>query len=166
MLAGALVLTGCTAADEGADPAPATAAGPTASGSTGAAAVDPDGPSAFEQQLPLQGDFVSQYTETVGSVRIERRSDGTTWAVLTGFSTGDVADPRLSLQEGPLEQDASGAWVDTAGMSFDIGGVEPALPDQEIAIPGAHLMPEIATLTVMDYAGADYPSLGSVAQTG
>ncbi|PPF14401.1 hypothetical protein C5C94_07220 [Rathayibacter sp. AY1C3] len=160
-LAGALLLSGCTGGEPTTGPsAPADAAPAT---SSAAPSSEESSLSAFEQQLPLSGDFVSQQTGTTGSVRIERRTDGSTWAVLTGFSTGDASDLRLSLKEGALEQDESGDWVDTAGYSFEIAALDPDRPDQEIPIPGAATMPEIRTLTVMDYQGPDYPSLGSVA---
>jgi hypothetical protein len=160
-LAGGLLLSGCTAAEPTAGPSAAADGVPATSSVAPPSAASPL--SAFEQQLPLSGDFVSQQTATTGSVRIERRADGSTWAVLTGFSTGDASDLRLSLKEGALDQDASGNWVDTAGYSFDIAALDPDLPDQEIPIPGAATMPEIRTLTAMDYQGPDYPSLGSVA---
>lgn len=163
-LAGMLLLSGCTGSEPPGDSAASTAeanAGP--SGSAGSPATDGSVLSAFEQQLPLKGDFVSQWTETTGSVVIERRTDGSAWATLTGFSTGAATDLRLQLKEGALEQDGTGAWVDTAGYSFEIGPVDPARPDQEIAVPGAHLMPAISTLTVMSYESPDYPSFGSVA---
>ncbi|KZX19686.1 hypothetical protein [Rathayibacter tanaceti] len=106
---------------------------------------------------------MSQQTETTGSVLIERRSDGSTWATLTGFSTGHSTNLRLQLKEGALEQDDSGAWVDTAGYSFDIAALDPAQPDQEVTIPAAHTMPAINTLTVTDYVSPNFPSFGSVA---
>ncbi|MCM6763130.1 hypothetical protein NB037_11950 [Rathayibacter sp. ZW T2_19] len=175
-LTAVLLLTGCTSSTPPGDgpsarPAGSTtaeAAGPSGSPASDASPLSADASplSAFEQQLPLRGDFLSQQSATTGSVLIERRADGSTWAVLSGFSTGDASDLRLSLEEGALEQDGSGAWVDTAGYSFEIAPLDPDLPDQEIAIPGARTMPAIATLTVMDYGGPGYPSLGSVALTG
>ncbi|ROP50196.1 MULTISPECIES: hypothetical protein [unclassified Rathayibacter] len=164
-LAGVLVLSGCTADETAGDESSTVAV--ESSGVDPAGSPDPDASddpqlSAFEQQLPLRGDFVSQQTETTGSVLIERRADGSTWATVTGFSTGDASDLRLQLKEGALEQDSSGAWVDTAGYSFDIGPLDPEQPDQEIAIPGAHTMPAIRTVSAMNYEGPDYPSFGSV----
>lgn len=165
VLAAALVLTGCAASTER-DAVSTTDVAPSA-GASAASTTEPVAQvpelSAFEQQLPLSGVFVSQQVSTTGSVRIERRPDGTTWVTFTGFTTGDVSDLRLYLKEGALEQDNSGAWVDTAGLSYEIGVLDPAGPDFEVQIPGAHTMPEIHTLTVMDYLGPDYPSLGSVA---
>ncbi|PPF32057.1 hypothetical protein C5D04_13650 [Rathayibacter sp. AY1D2] len=165
-IAGVVVLSGCTANETAGDESSRVAvesSGVDSAGSPGPAASDGPELSAFEQQLPLRGDFVSQQTETTGSVLIERRADGSTWAILTDFSTGDASDLRLQLKEGALEQDSSGAWVDTAGYSFDIGPLDPEQPDQEIAIPGAHIMPALRTLTAMNYEGPDYPSFGSVA---
>jgi hypothetical protein len=62
-----------------------------------------------------------------------------------------------------VRQDGTGASVDTAGYSFEIAALDPDRPDQEIPIPGAATMPEIPTLTAMDYRGPAYPALGSVA---
>ncbi|PPG57899.1 hypothetical protein C5C69_13710 [Rathayibacter sp. AY1C7] len=161
-----LVLSGCTGNESPGDGSSTNAvesSGVDSAGAPGPAASDDSQLSAFEQQLPLRGDFVSQQTETTGSVLIERRADGSTWAVLTGFSTGEASSLRLHLIEGALEQESSGAWVDTAGYSFDIAPLDPEQPNQEIAIPGAHIMPAIKTLTAMNYEGPDYPSFGSVA---
>lgn len=118
--------------------------------------------SGFEQQLPLSGTFVSQFAETTGTATIERRSDGSTWVTLAGFSTGEAADLRLYLKEGELVQGADGYWGDTAGYGYEIATISPDAPQQEIPVPGAGTMPVVRTLTVMDYAGPDYPSLGSV----
>ncbi|MBO0985495.1 hypothetical protein [Rathayibacter sp. SD072] len=166
--AAVLLLSACTSSALPGNAPSTRPAGSTtvdSAGTPGSSASDASPLSAFEQQLPLEGDFLSQQSETTGSVLIERRADGSTWAILSGFSTGDATDPRLHLKEGALEQDSSGDWVDTAGYSFEIAPVDPDLPDQEIPIPGAGTMPEITTLTVMDYGGPDYPSLGSVALT-
>lgn len=166
MLAGLLLLlSGCssqpTEEELSSARAAATSAIPVATSNPDTS--DTSGLSAFEQQLPLQGNFVSQLTETTGSVLIERRSDGLTWATLSGFSTGEASDLRLYLKEGALEQDTTGAWGDTAGYSFEIAPIDSTQADQEIAIPGAHTMPAIQTLTVMNYASPDFPSFGSVA---
>lgn len=163
VLTGVLLLTGCTGLGPGADRTPASEVVPSSSRSTEAAASTAEQLSDFEQQLPMQGAFVSQQAETTGTALIERRSDGSTWVTLKDFETSGASDVRLSLKEGALEQDSSGAWVDTAGYSYEIGQLDPADPEQEIEIPGADLMPTIRTLTVMSYSAPDYPSLGSVA---
>jgi hypothetical protein len=154
----ALLLSGCTAPAEAVTP-------PTAAASDSSAASD-DGRaselSEFEKQLPLSGAFVSQATATDGTVEIERRSDGSVWVVLEGFSTGDASDLRLYLKEDALVQDADGYWGSAEG-GYEIAVIDPDASSQEIAVPGAWDMPAISSLTVMDYAGPGFPALGSAA---
>ncbi|WP_306232053.1 hypothetical protein [Agrococcus beijingensis] len=155
----ALVLAGCTAA---VDPPPSPE--PSASSSTGTSAPEvavPQG-SAFQQQLPLSGTFLSQAAETSGSARIERRDDGSVWVVLEDFRTGAASDLRLYLKPARLVQDADGHWG-AGGGQWEIASLDPAATTHEIEVPGAHDMPAIHTLTVMDYALPDFPSFGSVA---
>jgi hypothetical protein len=154
----ALLLSGCTAPSDGASP-PTTAASdsPTANGDRQTAEL-----SEFEQQLPLGGEFVSQATATEGTVEIQRRDDGSVWVVLDDFQTGDASDLRLYLKEDALIQDADGHWGAAEGGN-EIAEIDPDEVHQEIEVPGAWTMSTIRSLTVMDYAGPDYPALGSVA---
>ena len=151
----ALLLGGCTV-NSGQVPPP-TAVSPTASGD----ALESD-LSEFEQQLPLNGEFVSQATATEGTVDIERRSDGSVWVLLENFHTGDAADLRLYLNEDALVQDADGYWGSAAG-GYEIALIDPGATTQEIEVPGAWDMPAIQSLTVSDYTPPDFPALGSVA---
>jgi hypothetical protein len=118
--------------------------------------------SGFEQQLPLAGTFVSQAATTSGSVRIERGEDGVIRVVLSDFATGDATDLRLYLKADPLVQDADGYWGSSEN-GYEIATIDPEASNQEIAVPGAWTMPAMYTLSVVDYFGPDYPSLGSAA---
>ncbi|HEX6953276.1 MAG TPA: DM13 domain-containing protein [Agromyces sp.] len=170
-----LVLSGCHVAT---DPVPSPVASPTSS-PTASEPVDPEpvdpesvapapvasaapALSEFEQQLPLSGRFVSQAAETSGTVRIERRADGTVWVVLEDFRTEDAPDLRVYLKTDPLLQDADGHWVSSEN-GYDIATVDPARPTQEIEVPGAWDMPAIRSLTVRNYVAPDSPAFGSAA---
>lgn len=165
-----MVLSGCQVAP---DPVPTPVASPTSSPTASApvdsapvapapAAAEAPALSEFERQLPLSGRFVSQAAETSGTVRIERRADGTVWVVLEDFRTADASDLRLYLKTDPLLQDADGHWGASEG-GFEIAPIDPARPTQEIEVPGAWDMPAIRTLTVRNYVAPDYPSFGSAA---
>jgi len=117
--------------------------------------------SGFERQLPLEGRFVSQWTETVGSVEIARRSDGSVWATLTDFSTGASPNLRFYLNEGGLVKNADGAWTTDGGLSSDIASVSASASPQEIEIRGSRQMDEIHSVTIFDYTGPDYLHFGS-----
>lgn len=159
----ALALSGCSA-DGVASTAAESSSRPTPSSIAEPLGVEPeeDELSEFEQQLPLSGELVSQASATQGTVRIERRTDGSVWVVLDDFGTGESTDPRLFLKWAPLVQTADGYWVsDEEG--FDIGSIDPDLAAQEIEVPGARDMPTIQSLTIMDYAPPSYPALGSAA---
>lgn len=154
----AVMLSGCTPTSAAVAPPPTTAAdSATDSGDDQASDL-----SVFEQQLPLSGEFVSQATATEGSVDIERRSDGSVWVLLDDFQTDDASDLRLYLKEDALVQDADGYWGSAEG-GYEIAVIDPDAVTQEIAVPGAWDMPEIRSLTVMDYASPNFPALGSVA---
>lgn len=154
----ALVLSGCTSTADAVSPPPATAS----DSATDSADDQASDLSAFEQQLPLSGEFVSQATATEGTVDIERRSDGSVWVLLDDFHTGDASDLRLYLKEDALVQDADGYWGSAEG-GYEIAVIDPDAATQEIEVPGAWDMPEIRSLTVMDYTPPDFPALGSVA---
>lgn len=164
----ALTAAGCTPNDVQPEPAPSSHAvtaseTPEASHWPTSVGTEPDIASAFEQQLPLTGDFVSQAADTRGSVRIELRDDGSTWIAFTNFQTESGSDLRLYLSDGPLIQNEDGHWI--AGPSsfrFEVTRIDGTISDQEVEVPGAWDMPEIQTLTIMNYAG-DFPSFGSVA---
>jgi len=157
-LPAAVLLGGCTVS---ADPIPSppivASSSPTTSGQ-----ADKSDLSEFEKQLPLTGTFVSQFADTEGTVKIERRSEGSVWIVIKDFHTGAASDLRLYLKADELVQDSDGHW----GSSED--GYEIAVHDldtanYEIEVPGAWDMPAMHTLTIRDYTPPDYPSLGSVA---
>jgi len=153
-----MLLSGCTTASAEVTPPPAATDGsPTASADASASDL-----SAFEEQLPLSGTFVSQATATEGSVEIQRREDGSVWIVLENFDTGYAPDLRLYLKEDELLQDADGYWGAAEG-GYELLLADPGAPRQEIEVPGAWDMPEIRTLTVADYTPPDFPALGSVA---
>jgi hypothetical protein len=154
----ALLLGGCTATAEAVAPPAATAFGSPAAPDVDQASEL----SEFEQQLPLGGEFVSQATATEGTVEIQRRDDGSVWVVLDDFQTGDASDLRLYLKEDALVQDADGHWGSAEGGN-EIAVIDPDEAHQEIEVPGAWTMSTIRSLTVMDYAGPDYPALGSAA---
>ncbi|WP_441790466.1 DM13 domain-containing protein [Leifsonia sp. YAF41] len=117
--------------------------------------------SAFEQQLPLHGEFVSQRTETAGEVEIARRSDGTVWATLTNFSTGSSPNLRLYLNEGALVKNADGAWSAESGAGYDIAANIGPSGSQQFEIPGSYGMPEIHSVTVFDFTAPDFYHFGS-----
>ncbi|WP_120339640.1 hypothetical protein [Cryobacterium soli] len=145
------------AADPVPSPTATSSSSPTTSGDAQASEL-----SAFEQQLPLSGTFVSQGATTEGTVDIERRSDGSVWVLLDNFHTGDAADLRLYLNEDALVQDADGYWGSAAG-GYEIAVIDPSASTQEIEVPGAWDMSAIQSLTVSDYTPPDFPALGSVA---
>ena len=122
---------------------------------------DPPQMSAFEQQLPLTGQFVTQSTETVGSVEIARDSEGTIKATFTDFSTGTSPNLRLYLNEGGLVTNADGAWTTDAGLSYEIAPVMASASPQEVEIPGSNFMNEIHSVTVVDYTSPDFLHFGS-----
>jgi hypothetical protein len=157
----ALMLSGCTATAEAVTPP--SAASPDSSAASGASAAGQASElSAFEKQLPLSGEFVSRATATDGTVEIERRSDGSVWILLENFSTGDAADLRLYLKEDAPVQNGNRYW-DSAAGGYEIAVIDPDATTQAIEVPGAWEMPAISSLTVMDYAGPDFPALGSAA---
>jgi hypothetical protein len=140
-------------------------ASPTATSSSSPAAsadVEASELSEFEKQLPLSGKFVSQAADTEGTVKIERRTDGSVWISIDNFHTGAASDLRLYLKEDALVQDAEGYWGSSEdGYSIAVLDLDTA--NFEIEIPGAWTMPAIQTLTIRDYSPPDYPALGSVA---
>ncbi len=119
------------------------------------------GPSEFEQQLPLAGQFVTQGTETAGSVRIERRDDGAVWATLTDFRTGAAPDLRLYLNEGSLVKNPENAWTTEAGLAYEIASVSNSISTQEFEVRGSRMMTEIHSVTIADYSTS--VSFGSAA---
>ena len=165
-----LMLSGChVATDPVSSPVASPTSSPIASEPVDAQSVAPapvasaaPALSEFEQQLPLSGRFVSQAAETSGTVRIERRADGTVWVVLEDFRTEDASDLRVYLKTDPLLQDADGHWVSSEN-GYDIATVDPARPTQEIEVPGAWDMPAIRSLTVRNYVAPDSPAFGSAA---
>ncbi|WP_166878044.1 DM13 domain-containing protein [Salinibacterium sp. ZJ450] len=166
-LATALVLAGiiavCSSGCSGADPsdagqAPTSMATPSEAATQEAAA----GLSEFEQQLPITGQFVNQWTETVGSVEIARRDNGTVWVTLTDFRTGSAPDLRLYLNEGALIKNSDDAWTTDVGARYELAGsVSENASVQEFEVPGAHTMDEIHSVTVRHYAAPDFPAFGS-----
>lgn len=158
----ALVISGC-GADVQPSPTPATTPTaatlePTTRPSESPAALSP-----FEQQLPLTGSFVSQAVETEGTVRIERRDDGSVWILLEGLRTGSASDLRVHLKPDLLERDAQGSWTTpVGGIRYEIGTIDPTVPDHAIEVPGAHEMPEMLTVTLFEYV-SPFPSFGSAA---
>ena len=165
VLAGVIVLcsSGCGSAPKPIvdSQAPKSTSTPSASPSTDASQNDSAGMSGFERQLPLSEHFVSQGTETVGSVEIARRSDGTVWATLTDFSTGASPNLKLYLNEGELVKNADGAWTTDGGESQDIAPVSAPASKQEIEIRGSQRMDEIHSVTIVDYTGPDFLHFGS-----
>ncbi|WP_167040520.1 hypothetical protein [Salinibacterium sp. ZJ454] len=162
VLAGLIALcsSGCSgAAPSVAGKVPTSTATPAEVATQKAAA----GLSEFEQQLPLTGQFVSQWTETVGSVEIARRDDGSVWVTLTDFRTGAAPDLRLYLNEGALIKNADDAWTTDVGVSYQLaGGVSESAIVQEFEVPGSHTMNQIHSVTVMYYSGSDgFPAFGS-----
>ena len=153
-----VLLGGCTVAS---DPVPAPT-GAASSSSAPSGDVEASELSEFEKQLPLSGAFVSQAADTEGTVKIERRTDGSVWISIDNFHTGDTADLRLYLNEDALVQDADGYWGSAAG-GYEIAVIDPGASTQEIEVPGAWDMPAIQSLTVSDYTPPDFPALGSVA---
>lgn len=136
---------------------------PSTSPTPEASQNDSLGMSRFERQLPLAGHFVAQGTETVGSVEIARRSDGSVWATLTDFSTGVSPNLKLYLNEGELVKNADGAWTTDGGLSQDIAPVRASDSTQEFEIRGSQRMGEIHSVTIVDYTGPEYQHLGSAA---
>lgn len=164
-----LMLSGCVAApDPVPSPVPTPTSDPTPPESVAPASDAPaPEPSAapiseFEQQLPLSGRLVSQAAETSGTVRIERRADGTVWVIFEDFRTEDASGLRLYLNTEPLFQDADGYWG-TSETGYDIATIDPARSTQEIEVRGAGTMPTIRSLTVRNYVAPDYPAFGSAA---
>lgn len=154
----ALLLGGCASiSGPVAAPTATSSSSPAASGDVEASEL-----SEFEKQLPLSGRFVSQAANTEGTVKIERRTDGSVWISIDNFHTGAASDLRLYLKEDPLVQDAEGYWGSSEdGYSIAVLDLDTA--NFEIEVPGAWDMPAIKSLTVRDYTPPDFPALGSVA---
>jgi hypothetical protein len=168
VLAGAVVLSlsGCASASNQSfdSHVPTTAGTPSLPPPEGETQDDAPALGEFDQQLPLFGDFVSQAAETVGSVEIARRSDGTVWVTLTNLRTGTSPNLRLHLNEGALVKNAEGAWTVDAGHSYEMpGGVSASAGTQEFEIPDSRLMNAIGSITIFDYSPPDYLNFGSAA---
>lgn len=159
----ALLVSGCAADSQ---PLPSADATPSTTGTREHAprpTTHPAPLSAFEQQLPLTGSFVSQAVATEGAVRIERRDDGSVWIMIEGLRTGDSPDLRVHLKPDPLQQDAQGHWgTASGGDRYELATIDPTVPDHAIEVPGAHEMPAMLTLTLFEYV-SPYPSFGSAA---
>ncbi|KFF58623.1 hypothetical protein JF66_17240 [Cryobacterium sp. MLB-32] len=121
--------------------------------------------SAFEDQLPLTGQFVAQWADTAGSVEITRHRDGTVWATLADFSTGASPNLRLYLNEGKLVKNGDGAWATDSGTNYEIAPVQASGSSQEIQIPGSQYMTEIRSVTILDYTSPDFMNFGSAPLT-
>jgi hypothetical protein len=167
VLAGLLaaLLGGCTGApDQGLDaPIPdATIPDVTATPAPSGAAPDPEaGSTEFAQQLPLSGTFVSQWTETVGTVDIVRRADGTVWLTLTDFSTGTSPDLRLYLNEGAVLKNSDGMWTTDVGLNYEMDETVASDGTQEFEVTGAKYLTPIHSVSVMDYSAPDFNTYGS-----
>jgi len=158
----AVFLSGCASApDQGLDArTPDATATPAPSG----AGTDPAaGLTEFEQQLPLTGTFVSQSTETVGTVEIARRDDGTVWVTLTDFSTGSAPDLRLYLNEGDLLKSSDDMWTTDVGLNYEMDEAVASAGTQEFKLEGATSMTPIHSVSVMDYSAPDFTTHGSAA---
>jgi hypothetical protein len=170
VLAGLLAgsLAGCAVAPvQGTTSVPtSTSASATAdtAPSTGASSTDPAaGSNGFVQQLPLAGTFVTQWTETVGTVDIAQRDDGTVWVTLTGFSTGSAPDLRLYLNEGELLKNGDDNWTIEEGLTYEMDERVVAVGTQEFEVAGAKDMASIHSVSVLDYSATDFNAHGSAA---
>jgi hypothetical protein len=133
----------------------------TATPSPSAATPDEGGLSEFEQQLPLSGTFVSQWTETVGTVDIAQREDGTVWVTLTDFSTGAAPDLRLYLNEGVLLKNSDDTWTTDGGLNYEMDEAVASVGTQEFEVEGADHLAPIHSVTVSDYSPPDFHNHGS-----
>jgi hypothetical protein len=152
----ALIVSGCASA-------PASSIQDTTSTSThGPSQAATPALSAFHQQLPLTGHFVSQWTETVGAVEIAQRADGSVWMTLTDFRTGPSPDLRIYLNDGALIKNSDGHWtVDGSSRYVVSGAVTNSEGIQEFEVRGSDLLPRIHSVTVMDYSAPDFLHFGS-----
>jgi len=112
--AAALTLSGCTSSppvDE-TSPAPKVDAVESetrvagASGQAGWQTALPDTP----PRGPRTGNFVSQAAATSGAVALETDADGRLLLTFKDFSTADVPDLRVNLNEGALFLDSNGEY--------------------------------------------------------
>ncbi|WP_425844803.1 hypothetical protein [Agrococcus sp. TSP3-2-1] len=159
----AVLLAGCAGDGQSLPEPDVSASAPAIGEAAQRPTTPPEALSAFEQQLPLTGSFVSQAVATEGTVRVERRDDGSVWLMIEGLRTSDSPDLRVHLKPDPLQQDAQGHWGTAAGgHRYEIATIDPTVPDHAVELPGAHDMPAMMTVTLFEYV-EPFPSFGSAA---
>jgi len=169
-VAGAVVLSGCTSSLPLDETKPAPPVGtrevetPVAgsSGQAGWQTELPDTP----PRGPRTGNFVSQAVATSGAVALETDADGRLLLTFTGFSTVDVPDLRVNLNEGALFLNSNGDYQidhnEPTSAVLELGPLVSIHGDQSYDVTAvSSWLTRTQSITVFDYQNKR--DMGSVA---
>ena len=169
-VAAAVVLSGCTSSQlldetKQAQQVDSTEVETPVAGTSGQAGWQtelPDTP----PRGPRTGNFISQAAATSGAVALETDADGRLLLTFTDFSTADVPDLRVNLNEGALFLDSNGEYQvdhnEPTSAVLELGPLASIDGDQSYDVTAvSNWLTRTQSITVFDYRNKR--DMGSVA---